>query len=73
MQKGTNIAGLRVLSLERSASKKLSYRFASGNLAFEMVPTVPTLIRVAHCTSVVCTNTVVYDEPLLSLWESEIL
>ena len=44
----------------------------SGNLNFWMVPSIPKLISVVHCTLTISTSHVVYTEHLLSFWESGI-
>lgn len=68
MQETVNIAGLRLLSIERLACKVSSW-LASGNLAFEMAPTIPRLIRVPKLRA----KTMWFMmSPCFPLWESEI-
>lgn len=59
MQKTVNIAGLKLLSLERSACKVYPW-LASGHLVLGSAPTLLYLIRMVCCGSAVCVNTVVY-------------
>ena len=63
LRKKLNTAGLRLLSLERSACK-VGQLLASENLRFQE-DCYQSLIRTAHCVYVV------YGGHLLPFWESE--